>query len=622
MKKRIGALLIVLALVLACIPTIVFATPPSTSLLMFEEATELEEGGEYLIVAGTNAMTNEEGTLGVQTVEVNDGRIIINEDDAAKSIFSVVDWVYQGVYPHNSGKLVNNDKYLSGDESTKILNLVDGKSNAKIFNTWDGPNRLCGLGYTIKFVDEGSKWQGISGVGTSAVTYKKVDTVTVTFDTAEHGTVDSETELLKVGDKVTEPELIAEPGYHFMGWFKDDTEWDFNTPVNEDITLTAKWDKTVKFELADEIEEDEEYIIVNKHAEADLARVMTVINDTQLNYFDVSVNEFNEVIVGENQIADSVFTAVNYFEEGGLKKANLQMDNQYIGKDAEDRLYLVDSNPGVFNTFDYGAGGNKLCGYGFWIRCTGNNEGKRDGGWWPTDRFGDGYTGAYLYKKVRLEATVTANSYSKLCTEDDPTFEATVTDIEFPYDIEYTIEREAGDTCGEYEIVVTGDAKQGNYNVTYVNGTLTINHVLEKVDGVKPTTKNAGFLDAYRCVGCGTYFADAEGTKLIGDEEAYTKWKSLGGEGYLDKVPDTGDKNNIALWIVLLVMSGMAMAFVGLNYFGFTKRFSFAEISERIKSFDVSKYVDFTEISKRIKSFDISKHVKNIKNLNIFNKKK
>lgn len=66
--------------------------------------------------------------------------------------------------------------------------------------------------------------------------------------------------------------------------------------------------------------------------------------------------------------------------------------------------------------------------------------------------------------------TVTAQAASKFVGEDDPTLTATVEGVVGTDKINYTISRAAGETPGEYAITVTGEAVQGNYVVTFVNG--------------------------------------------------------------------------------------------------------------------------------------------------------
>ena len=77
----------------------------------------------------------------------------------------------------------------------------------------------------------------------------------------------------------------------------------------------------------------------------------------------------------------------------------------------------------------------------------------------------------------RADATVTADNKTKVAGELDPSFTATVTGLqngETASVLTYTFSRETGEGVGTYAIKPAGDAQQGNYNVTYVNGTLTI----------------------------------------------------------------------------------------------------------------------------------------------------
>lgn len=76
------------------------------------------------------------------------------------------------------------------------------------------------------------------------------------------------------------------------------------------------------------------------------------------------------------------------------------------------------------------------------------------------------------------EATVTADDKSKTYGEADPAFTATVTGMvnsESTDLISYTLNRATGNNVGDYVITPTGDAAQGNYTVSYVPGTFTIN---------------------------------------------------------------------------------------------------------------------------------------------------
>ena len=43
------------------------------------------------------------------------------------------------------------------------------------------------------------------------------------------------------GETVTRPADPQKEGMIFAGWYAGETEWNFDTPVTEDITLKAHW---------------------------------------------------------------------------------------------------------------------------------------------------------------------------------------------------------------------------------------------------------------------------------------------------------------------------------------------------------------------------------------------
>lgn len=64
--------------------------------------------------------------------------------------------------------------------------------------------------------------------------------VTVTFK-KDDGSVPA-TKKIEKGQKVSKPTDPVKAGHTFVGWYTEsETEFDFNTPINENITLTAKW---------------------------------------------------------------------------------------------------------------------------------------------------------------------------------------------------------------------------------------------------------------------------------------------------------------------------------------------------------------------------------------------
>lgn len=89
-----------------------------------------------------------------------------------------------------------------------------------------------------------TKYHGSSGheVKGTITRVKEEETVTVTFDTDNKAEAPA-AQVLKSGKKATQPDDPVTEGYTFKEWQKDDQTFDFSTPVTEDITLKAVWEK-------------------------------------------------------------------------------------------------------------------------------------------------------------------------------------------------------------------------------------------------------------------------------------------------------------------------------------------------------------------------------------------
>lgn len=66
--------------------------------------------------------------------------------------------------------------------------------------------------------------------------------------------------------------------------------------------------------------------------------------------------------------------------------------------------------------------------------------------------------------------TVTADDKTKVAGEADPELTATVEGTVGNETVAYSLSRVKGEVAGEYDITVSGEATQGNYTVTFVNG--------------------------------------------------------------------------------------------------------------------------------------------------------
>ncbi|MDQ0275515.1 putative repeat protein (TIGR02543 family) [Peptoniphilus koenoeneniae] len=76
--------------------------------------------------------------------------------------------------------------------------------------------------------------------------------VTIKFDTNGGSSAPAE-QTVKFGKTATAPTPPTKSGYTFDGWYKGDTKFDFNAPINEEgtITLTAKWNPIETLKISD-----------------------------------------------------------------------------------------------------------------------------------------------------------------------------------------------------------------------------------------------------------------------------------------------------------------------------------------------------------------------------------
>ncbi|MBQ7699811.1 MAG: hypothetical protein IJT49_05665 [Clostridia bacterium] len=81
---------------------------------------------------------------------------------------------------------------------------------------------------------------------------------------------------------------------------------------------------------------------------------------------------------------------------------------------------------------------------------------------------------------TKAKATVKAEDKTKVYGEDDPEFTATVSGLvngDKEDVIKYTLTRAEGENVGEYAITPSGEAEQGNYDVVFESGKLTVTKV-------------------------------------------------------------------------------------------------------------------------------------------------
>ena len=78
------------------------------------------------------------------------------------------------------------------------------------------------------------------GGGSVSNTTERSDTVTVTFSALK-----TIVKTVKKGERVADPRVVPKKsGCAFVGWYLNDKAYDWNTPVDTDITLTAKFERS------------------------------------------------------------------------------------------------------------------------------------------------------------------------------------------------------------------------------------------------------------------------------------------------------------------------------------------------------------------------------------------
>ena len=87
----------------------------------------------------------------------------------------------------------------------------------------------------------------------------------------------------------------------------------------------------------------------------------------------------------------------------------------------------------------------------------------------------------YTLTVTPASVTVTADNKSKVFGAAEPELTATVTGTLNGDEVAYTLSRDPGEDVGGYTITPTGEEIQGNYEVTYETGTLTITPVTGKI---------------------------------------------------------------------------------------------------------------------------------------------
>lgn len=139
----------------------------------------------------------------------------------------------------------------------------------------------------------------------------------------------------------------------------------------------------------------------------------------------------------------------------------------------------------------------------------------------------------------QVEACITQKNLSNICVDVYG---------DHHYADELTVDQEA--TCSEegsksYHCIRC-DAKGKSFVIPKIN--------LKHVDAKAATAESAGNIEYWHCEKCGKYFSDAKAAHEITLEQ--TVIEKLPGKEVINNLPKTGDDSHVALWLLLLAVSG------------------------------------------------------------------
>lgn len=142
----------------------------------------------------------------------------------------------------------------------------------------------------------------------------------------------------------------------------------------------------------------------------------------------------------------------------------------------------------------------------------------------------------------QVEACITQKNLSNICEDVYG---------DHHYAEELTVDQEA--TCSEegsksYHCIRC-DAKGKSFVIPKIN--------LTHVDAKAATAESAGNIEYWHCEKCGKYYSDAKAAHEITLEQ--TVIEKLPGKEAVNNLPKTGDDSRVALWLLLLAVSGGAL---------------------------------------------------------------
>ena len=502
---------------------------------------------------------------------------------------------------HTDGKpttVFTGDVYCEGDirggifhGSVTVLDPRDDMADVSKYNYWKFCSNLSGGSFykpvrTECHVSGGTFYGGLTLEKNAKLSGKPMNTgseltdktnipnpngkpVTVTYKYGELGGTYA-TQIVQAGEKAIEPDVPSRQGYRFTDWYLDDTKYDLNTAVTEDMTLTARWK---------DIEKPTGEIIIGTDKWQEFLNELTsglFFKDTQevtINAADNSGTVFISYLVTDQDLSEEELKSLVY--RGYDEPFRIEPNGEYIVYvmlvDASlnitylrsDRLTLDNVQPVISGVEN----GKTYCGartvtitekYIDTVTVNGTTVELDESDSFRLAPANGGQKIIVADKAGNItEMTVTVN--------DGHTYGEWVSNGDGTHTRKCTVDGCAGSEtkdCSGGKATCRDKAKCAVCGKTY--GELDAkNHAdLKHIPAKAATWVAEGNIEYWYCEGCGRYFSDRDGTKEIRRADTVTaKRKSSSASAKPEddpKSPGTGDTSNLALWIALLLASGGA----------------------------------------------------------------
>ena len=144
----------------------------------------------------------------------------------------------------------------------------------------------------------------------------------------------------------------------------------------------------------------------------------------------------------------------------------------------------------------------------------------------------------YTLEITKRPVTVTGRTYTKVYGTADPELEADVENLVKGEKIDYAVTRVPGNDVGDYAVIPSGEKDQGNYEVTYKNGKLTITKAETMTLTPELTGKDAEKTYDSKPLSGGAKASVKEGTKITYSTDGGETWSET-----LPSITDVGTLN-------------------------------------------------------------------------------